>query len=197
MGTQQRTRLPTQIHHVGNESYVDTVEEVAMAVFVFLIGITNTAQIDGTDTAFYQPVDGLFHIVVVEAPIACEVVHHTIGNNSQGNLVAHLFLFCHQAIDGIVQCRVATHDDDGLITIAYQHGYQTLYAVCRLTLNEVILHLALIEDSLDFLALLVTASFGTIKDAPPFVRYFHCLCRLLISQKNQVVCIQYQAHGLR
>ena len=138
-----------------------------------LVRITDATEVYLTHTMLDKPVDGLLQIAFLEVPIAGKVVHHTIGYHTQRNLVAHLLLHPHQTVHGIVQCRVATSDDNGAIAVMDEHVDQTLHTVSRLALYEVVLHLAVVEHLLNLLTLLAVMCLGTIQNAPPCIRFAH------------------------
>ena len=164
--------LPAKVHHVGDEPHVDTIEKIAMALFSLFVLITDTAQIYLAHTMLDKPVDSLFQIAFLEVPIAGEIIHGTIWYDAQRNLVTHLLLFLHQTIDSIVQSRIATHHNDGLVTIMDKHGHKSFHTVSRLALHEIVLNLAFVQCFLDSFSLLVVMSFGTIQYAPSVL--LHC-----------------------
>ena len=88
-----------------------------MALLALGIGIADAAQVDLADTPLDEPVDGLSDVILVKVPEPCKVVHHAIGYHTQRNLVTNLLLLHHQTVHSIIQCRVATYDDDGLVAI--------------------------------------------------------------------------------
>ena len=176
--TQQRTGLTALVHNVGNETDVDTVQEIAPGIVACLILITHTAQIDLTYTVLYQPINGLLNLALLEVPITGKVVKHAIGNDAQGNCLAHLGTNLHQAVHGIAQCRIATHQDDGLIAVVDEHAHQTLHAVTRFTLHKVILHLAQVKCSLHLLPALAVSSYAflrAVEYAPTIVSHIYNL----------------------
>ena len=138
-------------------------------MFTLLVVIVYAAHVDGPHAMFLEPVDGLFQIALLEVPIAGKVVDDTIGNDAQRNSVTHLFLFMHQAVYGIVQCRVTACHHDGFVAVMYQHGHQSFHAVQRLALHKVVQHLALVQHALKLLALLRFPSPWAIQDAPPII----------------------------
>ena len=149
-----------------------------MALLTLSIRITDTAEIHLTDTTCYQPIDGLFDIVLIELPETGKVIHHAIGDDTQRDALPHLLLLHHQTVCRIVECRVTAHDDDSLVTIGDHHLHQSFHTVGGLTLHEVIVHLALVENLLDLLpalALVTDACFGAIQDTPLCRFYCHLM----------------------
>ena len=151
---QQRASLSAKVHHIGNESYVDTIQEIAMALLPLLIGISDTSQVDAAHAALYQPVDSLLQIALSEIPVACKIVHFAIGNDTQCYLVTLLTIYLHQTIDGIVECGVAAHDNNGFVAIVDEHSNQSFDTGTRFALYEIILHIAVVEHALYLVALL-------------------------------------------
>ena len=133
-----------------------------MALFAFLIGIAHATKVDGAYTILFQPTDSLVKIAFTKVPIACKIVHQTVGNESQGNGVAHLFLYFHQTVYRIIECRVTTGNDNGLVAVVNQHIYQAFYAACSLALHKVVIHTMLIECTLNTFALLARTVLGAI-----------------------------------
>ena len=149
-------RLAAQVHDGCHESDVDAVQEVAAAMVALLADVANAAEVDLADAALLQPADGLLHVVLVELPEVRKVVHHAIGHHAQHNLLALLLVNLHEAVHGIVQCRVASHDDDGLIAVGDEHFHQAVYAARVLALHVVVVDALSLQAPLNLL--------------PPFLR---------------------------
>ena len=137
-----------------------------MTLLTLFVRISDAPQVYLAHTVLDQPVYSILRLAFPEVPIAGKVVHHAVGYHTEGYLVAHLFLRLHQTVDGIVQRRVASHDDDGLVPVVNQHGNQALHTVHRLALHEVIRHVALVQHALQAFSLFVSVSLRTIQDAP-------------------------------
>ena len=166
-----------------------------MTLLAIGVRIADAAQVHRADAMLHQPVDGLFGLVLIEVPEACEVVHHAVGNHAEGNLLADGLFLHHQTVHGIVQCRVATHDDDGLVAIGDHHLDETFHTVGCLTLYHIVLHPALVENLFYLLPTLAGAAYysrsGTIQDAPPCRLYCHNVFILSIfSSIGRVASIQ-------
>ena len=115
-----------------------------MTLLVLGIGIADAAKIHLTQTMLQQPVYRLLNLILIKIPEPRKIVHDTIGNHTQGNLVAHTLLLHHQAVDGIVEGGVTTYHDEGLIAIGNHHLGESLYTIGRLTLHHIIGYMALI-----------------------------------------------------
>ena len=66
-----------------------------------------------------------------------KVVHQSIGYNAQRYAVSRFLINAHQAVNSIVQSRVAPNNNNRLITIFDEHGYQPLNAIGVFALNIV------------------------------------------------------------
>ena len=105
-----------------------------------------------------------------------KVVHNTIRNYAQYDAVAHFFLLLHQTIDGVVECRIATEDNDGTVSVAYHHTDKTVYTCRTFALNHIESDVVYFKATLyTFPTLLWTAqqsAFRAIKYAP-FLFVYH------------------------
>ena len=149
-----------------------------MTVLALRVLITDTTQVNRPYPTLLKPFDGLFDPVFLETPETGEVVHDAIGYHAQCDTVAHSLLLCHQTVDGIVERRVATNDNDGLIAVADQHPHETFHTISRLALHKVILHLVLIKHLLDLLPTLTfvgDSCFRAIQDSPSCCFYCHVI----------------------
>ena len=162
--------LTAQVHNGCHQTHIHTVQEVAMTVLTFLIGIADTAEVYLAHTTLLQPGYGLLYLTLLEPPVMGKIVHHTIGNDTQRNLIARLLIYLHQAVDGIVQRRVAAGDDNCLISVVNHHLHQSLYAAGVLTLHEVVIHTAIAQRCLDtfptLFRIIDNPTFRAIQDAP-------------------------------
>ena len=79
----------SQVHDGGDESDIDTVEEIATAFLPLLIHIADTTEVNLSDTTFFQRRHRLLDIAVAESPEVGKVVHQSVRNNTQ----CHLFSF--------------------------------------------------------------------------------------------------------
>ena len=172
---QQRTCLTTQVHHVSYQPHVNTVQEIAVARLSILVCISDTSQVNFTDTMLHEPVNGLFQIAFLEVPITSKIVHYPVGNHTQGNLIAHLSLHLHQTVHCIVQGGVTSHYDDGFVTIVNKHIHQSLNAFRRFALYKVEIYFALVQQPLYLLTLLTGICLRAIQDAPSSIRFAHKL----------------------
>ncbi|CDA53936.1 unknown [Prevotella sp. CAG:604] len=77
-----------------------------------------------------------------------KVIHQSIRNNTQRNLVSYGSIYLHQTIYCIIQCRISTHNNDCLIAIIDKHLNQTLYTFLILALHEIIVHMKLAQNFL-------------------------------------------------
>ena len=201
MRTKKPTSLATQVHNISRHSDVNTIEEVTVTFLPLGICITNTAKVDLSDAMTNQRIDGFFYLTLINIPKTGKVVHQTVRNNAESDTVADFFLFHHETIDSIVEGRVATYYDNGFITIRYHHPHQALHTVCRLALNKVISHLALIKHLLNLLptlALVGDTCLGTVKNAPLRSLYCHnCFIFSIFSSIGSIASIQCILKPLR
>jgi len=119
--TQELARLAAHIHDGGNKSHVDAVEEVAVASLAMPVAIVDATNVNPAHTALTEPVDSLLDLALTETPVMGKVIHRTIGDYTERDALAHLGVKLHQAVDGIVESRVATGDDDSAVTIVDHH----------------------------------------------------------------------------
>ena len=114
---QHLASLSAQVHDVGGKADVHAVEEISADVPVVSAVVADAAQVNLPHSVTDEPVYGLRVVLLVEAPIAGEVVHHAVGYESQVYLLTDALLLVHEAVHGIVKCRVAAHDDDGRVAV--------------------------------------------------------------------------------
>ena len=166
----------SQIHDGGDESDIDTVEEIATAFLPLLVHIADTTEVNLSDTTFFQRRHRLLDIAVAESPEVGKVVHQSVRNNTQCHIFSFFRIYLHQTVYGIIERRISTNDDNGLITIVDKHSDEPFYALLILALHKVVIHALLLEHLLYFFPALVTspASSRAIKQ-PPFILVYHCL----------------------
>ena len=131
---------------------------------------------------FDEEVDRLLDLIAVDLPEMREVIHDTIGDHTQRDALPDFLLLHHQTVHRIVQCRVTTYDDNGLIAIIDHHLRQTFHTVSGLALHEVVGDAPFIQHLLDFLPALAfvgDTSLRAINDAP-FCR-FYCHSSFILS----------------
>ena len=166
----------SQVHDGGDESDIDTVEEIATAFLPLLVHIADTTEVNLSDTTFFQRRHRLLDIAVAEPPEVGKVVHQSVRNNTQCHLFSFFRIYLHQTVYGIIERRISTNNDNGLITIVDKHSDEPFYALLILALHKVVIHALLLEHLLYFFPALVTspASSRAIKQ-PPFILVYHCL----------------------
>ena len=142
------TGLTTQVHDGCDESHIDTVEEVAMTVLILSVLIADATEIDLTNATLFEPSYSLLYLALVKAPEVGKVVHHTIRNDADSNLVAHFLLDLHQTVDRIIERRVTSDDDNGLIAIIDHHLDESFDTAHALALNLVIFDALLLQGPL-------------------------------------------------
>ena len=97
-----------------------------------------------------------------------KVIHRTIGDNTERDALAHLGVKLHQAVDGIVEGRVATGDDDSAVTVVDHHLDQSVHATSTLAVHVVIVYAMGTQHTLDDIPsrLVAESVFGAIDDSP-------------------------------
>ena len=177
IGPQPSRRFPSHVHDRCHKSDIEAVVEIAVAPFALGIGITDTSEVNFPCAPVFQHFHHLVEVIVLDAPEMREIVHLAIGNDPQPYLVACLFVSEHEAVDGIVERRVAPHHDDGLISVVDHHGNQSVDGVGLFALDEIIVDM--IESQCFFYLLppflgSEATAFRAIDDAPFFL--VHSIC---------------------
>ena len=76
----------------------------------------------------YQPFDVVFEFSIAEVPESGEIVHGAVGYHPERDLFSHLAVGVHEAVDRLVERRVASYDDDGGIAIVDHHLDEPFHA---------------------------------------------------------------------
>lgn len=142
--------LPSQVHDGSDESDIDTVEEIATAFLPLLVHITDTTEVNLSDTTLLQRCHRLLDVTVAESPEVGKVVHQSVRNHAQCHLFSFFRIYLHQTVYGIIERRISTNDDNGLITIVDKHSDESFYALLILALHKVVIHALLLEHLLYF-----------------------------------------------
>src|SRR5574344_2990160 len=121
------TGLAAKIHNRRNQTYVDAIQEVAVTFHVFLVRIVNAPDVNFPDSVSDQSVDGAPHVAFVIIPIFGIIVEHAVGNDTDADGVTQRFLYFHQAVHGVIESGVTTHNHNSLITVVDQHSHQPLH----------------------------------------------------------------------
>ena len=185
--------LPTEIHYRSYQSHIHAIQEIAVAVLILRVLISYATEVYLANPSCNQRVDGLFNLMFVEVPEMSEVVHHSVWNHTERNTIAHPFLNEHQTVYGIIKSRVATHDNDSLITIVYHHHNKAFYAACTLALNEIELHTTIAQYFFYPLPTLVRVLHKTISRTIEYAPFRVCLsCHI----SSLFICQFHYSHHL-
>src|SRR3712207_2761522 len=112
--TQHMPRTTAKIHYIGYQTDIHAIQEIPMAMLGIAVLVADAAQVYLPYPALLQPADGLPYIVLIELPEVGKVIHYAIGNQTEHDTVADGSPFLHQAVNSIVECRIASEDNDGL-----------------------------------------------------------------------------------
>ena len=77
-----------------------------------------------------------------------EVVHHAMRDYAKGYPFTSSLVYLHQTVDGIIECRVASHNDYCLIAIVDKHLHQPFHTFLVLTLHKVVVDMLLAQHLL-------------------------------------------------
>ena len=141
-------RFPLKVHDGSNEPHIDTVEEIPVASLSPLIGIPNAAKVNLPYPPLLYPINNLGILSFLYIPKVSKVIHQTVGYHCQGNLLPDITVCLHQAVDSVVECRVASDDDYCTVTVVNHHLHQSLNTSDILTLYIVVYHTLLLETFL-------------------------------------------------
>ena len=160
--------LTLQIHYCCNQTNIYTIKEISMTLFVMLICVTNTSKVDFSNAMLFQPTNSTYKIVFGKTPEHSKIVHHSIRNNTKRYTITSFLINLHQTVNSIIQGRITTDNNDGLISIIDHHLNESVNTTCCFTLNEIKLNFILIKHTLNFLPAFACSqsSFRTIEDAP-------------------------------
>ena len=132
------TCAAAQIHDCGDKPHVHTIEEIAFASLALLIDITHQTKVYLLYSVSLEGFDGHGIIVLVQIPKVCKIIHHAVRNYAKGHFLTHILVHLHETVDSIVECRVATDDNDGMVSVVDKHSDQPVYAATAFTLHMVI-----------------------------------------------------------
>ena len=164
-----------QVHHIGHIAKVDAIDKIPAAGLAMPVLVAYAAHVDFPHATLLEPSHALLYLSFLEIPEVGEVIHHAVGDNAQGYLIARLPLGLHQAVDGIVEGTVSSNDDDGLVAVVDKHLHQARHTPAGLALDEVVGDALILQHPLHARPAVVgrseQAGLWAIKDAPPIGIY--------------------------
>ena len=136
-----------------------------------------------TDSYVYFPMavfdNPVYCLLIVHSdiPVSGKIISDTIWNNSNGNVLFVFGIGKHDTVDGIVQCTVTSHYDNGGISIVGKNSGKPFYRAETFGLHIVVCHTLLVHVLFYFLPSFLhfpCPGFGVI-DHPPFSSFYaHC-----------------------
>ena len=122
--------------------------------------------------------DAIYRLLVFRAhlPVLGEVVADAVRDDADGNRLLLLGIGQHDAVDGIVQCSVASHHHDGTVAVVGQDACQTFHRSEAFGLHVVVVYALAVHVGFYLLPSFLYFSgtgFGVVDDSPLFGCYAH------------------------
>lgn len=107
---------------------IHAVEEISLTWLVVYHKV-RFAYINPAGAMLYKTVYCVSIVLVVEIPKTRKVIAYSIGDDTKRKVGRENVLAGHNGIDGIVQCSVATNNNQGVVAVLAHHGTQTLNTI--------------------------------------------------------------------